>query len=154
MRRLILKMSVSVDGFVAGPNGEVDWIFPTLDEGTTRWLAETLSRAGAHLMGSRTFRDMAAYWPRSVGPIAGAMNDIPKVVFTRSGRAGLAGATSRALQDAVEARPVGTSAARGGEGAASWPPAPPARVVHGVSVGRGRAGVPAGRAVRARSRRR
>jgi len=27
MRELVLKMSISLDGFVAGPNGEADWIF-------------------------------------------------------------------------------------------------------------------------------
>ena len=27
MRRLVLQMQVSVDGFVGGPNGELDWIF-------------------------------------------------------------------------------------------------------------------------------
>ena len=31
MRKLILKMSMSVDGFVAGPNGELDWLFRTSD---------------------------------------------------------------------------------------------------------------------------
>jgi hypothetical protein len=29
-RKLVLKMSVSLDGFVCGPNGELDWIFRTL----------------------------------------------------------------------------------------------------------------------------
>lgn len=35
-------------------------------------------------MGSRTFRDMMAYWPSSTEPYAAPMNDIPKVVFSRS----------------------------------------------------------------------
>jgi hypothetical protein len=35
MSRLILKMSMSVDGFVGGPNGEIDWIFRSLDTGAT-----------------------------------------------------------------------------------------------------------------------
>ncbi len=121
MRRLILKMSVSIDGFVAGPNGEIDWIFPSMDEGTTRWLVETISRAGAHLMGSRTFADMAAYWPRATDPIAGPMNAIPKVVFTRRGRAPLAGASTRALEDASRARPLREDvAAAAAAGGASW----------------------------------
>jgi len=34
-------------------------------------------------MGSRTFRDMAAYWPTSTEPFAPPMNEIPKVVFSR-----------------------------------------------------------------------
>jgi hypothetical protein len=31
MRRLIFKMSMTLDGYVGGPDGEVDWIMPTLD---------------------------------------------------------------------------------------------------------------------------
>ena len=36
-------------------------------------------------MGSRTYYDMAAFWPYSDSPLAPAMNDIPKVIFSRSG---------------------------------------------------------------------
>jgi hypothetical protein len=35
MRRVILRMSVSLDGFVCGPNGEADWIFRSLDDELT-----------------------------------------------------------------------------------------------------------------------
>jgi len=83
MRRLILKMSVSVDGFVGGRDGELDWIFKSMDEGATAWTVETLWQAGVHIMGSRTFLEMAAYWPSSDEPFAAPMNEIPKVVFSR-----------------------------------------------------------------------
>jgi dihydrofolate reductase len=86
MRRLILKMSVSLDGFVGGPNGEIDWIFKTMDGGATAWTVDTLWAAGAHLMGSRTYYDMASWWPQSTEAFAAPMNEIPKVVFTRQGR--------------------------------------------------------------------
>jgi dihydrofolate reductase len=36
-------------------------------------------------MGSRTFHDMASYWPSSDEPFAAPMNEIPKIVFTRKG---------------------------------------------------------------------
>jgi len=36
-------------------------------------------------MGSRTYYGMAAYWPYSDSPLAAAMNDIPKIVFSRNG---------------------------------------------------------------------
>ncbi|HEX2510308.1 MAG TPA: hypothetical protein VHK66_07275 [Microvirga sp.] len=65
MRQLVLKMSISVDGFVGGPGGELDWIFPTYDEGATAWTVDCLWQAGVHIMGSRTFHDMAAFWPSS-----------------------------------------------------------------------------------------
>jgi dihydrofolate reductase len=99
VRKLILKMSVSVDGFVGGPDGQIDWLFPTMDEEATAWTVDSIRRAGVHIMGSRTFRDMAAYWPASTEPFAAPMNEIPKVYFSRSGTAGTAG-TTRALADA------------------------------------------------------
>jgi len=85
-RKLVLKMSVSLDGFVAGPNGEIDWIFRTSGgDDSTAWVLDTLSGAGVHIMGSRSYRDMAAFWPYSDMPIAAPMNDIPKVIFSRTG---------------------------------------------------------------------
>jgi dihydrofolate reductase len=63
-------------------------------------------------MGSRTFRDMASYWPTAAGPFAAPMNRIPKVVFSAHGLDDVAaGATTRALSDArahdVDARGKG-----------------------------------------------
>jgi dihydrofolate reductase len=110
MRGLILKMSVSVDGFVGGPEGQLDWIFPSMDEGVTTWIVDTLRRAGVHIMGSRTFHDMAAYWPLSTEPFAEPMNEIPKVVFSKKGSVTPgAGKTTKALEDATRARPVAPS---------------------------------------------
>lgn len=85
MRKLILKMSISIDGFVSGPKGEIDWIFKTMDKGATDWIVETLRQAGVHIMGSRTYQDMAAYWPFSNEPFAAPMNEIPKIVFSKKG---------------------------------------------------------------------
>jgi dihydrofolate reductase len=86
MRKLILKMDLSLDGFVSGPNGESDWIFETCDEGCTIWEVEAIWQAGLHVMGRKTFEAMASYWPSSTNPFAAAMNSIPKLVFTRSGK--------------------------------------------------------------------
>jgi dihydrofolate reductase len=49
------------------------------------WMVRHIGRAGAHLMGSTTYREMAAYWPYASGPFAEPMNRIPKVVASRSG---------------------------------------------------------------------
>jgi len=103
MRSLILKMHISVDGFVAGADGAIDWIFKTTDPEGRAWTVETISNAGAHLMGSRTFRDMASYWPKASDAFAAPMNEIPKVVFSRTGLA--ATATTRALEDATRLEP-------------------------------------------------
>ncbi len=43
-----------------------------------------LGRAGDHIMGRTTYREMTEYWPKSDHPIAGPMNDVPKVVFSRT----------------------------------------------------------------------
>jgi dihydrofolate reductase len=104
VRKLILKMSMSLDGFVAGPNDEMGWIFGNMDAGVTDWLVETVSRAGLHIIGSRTFHDTVNYWPTSHEPIAAPMNAIPKMVFSRKGLAGQAGGPTRALKDAGRAR--------------------------------------------------
>lgn len=83
MRKLVLKMSISADGFVGGPKGEIDWLLRTMDESALAWIQDTLWEAGLHIMGSRTFHDMASYWPTSSDPIAAPMNEIPKAVFSR-----------------------------------------------------------------------
>lgn len=101
MRMLLLKVSVSVDGFMAGPGGEIDWIFRSMDDAVRDWIADTLDGAGLHAMGSRTYQDMAAYWPHSSGRLAGPMNRIPKVVFSRRpGITARADQTTRAFQQA------------------------------------------------------
>ena len=85
MKKLVLKMSVSVDGFVGGPKGELDWIFRTQSKDAVKWDRETLWNASLHLMGSRTYHDMAAWWPTSNETFAPPMNEIPKAVFSRRG---------------------------------------------------------------------
>lgn len=86
MRKLILKMDLSLDGFVQGLNGESEWIFETGDDGSMIWEVETIWQAGLHVMGRKTFEDMASYWPSATNPYAAPMNAIPKLVFTRSGK--------------------------------------------------------------------
>jgi dihydrofolate reductase len=119
VRKLILKMSMSVDGFVGGPAGEIDWIFRSASEDSTAWTAGVIAKAGAHLMGSRTFHDMAAYWPTASGPFAAPMNEIPKIVFSREGLSGPnPGGVTGALKDAVAHSPIDASAKA--KGADSW----------------------------------
>lgn len=98
MRKLILKMSMSIDGFVAGPNGEIDWVFRSSDEQSRAWTVDVISRAGLHAMGRKSWHDMASYWPTAAGPFAAPMNAIPKIVFTRTELG--AGAPTPALADA------------------------------------------------------
>jgi len=105
MRKLVLRMSMSLDGFVCGPEGELDWIFHSRDQQSTSWLLERLWTVGVHAMGSRTFRDMAAFWPFSTEPFAAPMNEIPKAVFTRNPAFDPArGPNTKAMRDAEAAR--------------------------------------------------
>ncbi len=102
MRRLVLKMSMTLDSYVGGPAGEIDWIMRTLDAESTSWIEETLWQAGAHLVGRRTYADMVSYWPISTEPLAAPMNAIPKVVFSRSGS--LTNEPTKALRNATDAQ--------------------------------------------------
>jgi len=113
MRPLILKMSLSADAFVAGPNGELAWLFESSTDDSRAWVLDTLVGAGAHLMGSRTYQDMAAYWPYSDIPMAAPMNAAPKVVFTRNTHPMAPGTepTTQAILDANKATGVGTKKA-------------------------------------------
>jgi dihydrofolate reductase len=82
MRKVILKMHVSLDGFVARPDGGLDWFRDAFDDELTAWEVEGLWQAGVHIMGRATYHDMAAYWPSSTEPFAPPMNELPKVVFS------------------------------------------------------------------------
>jgi dihydrofolate reductase len=100
MRELILGMSVSLDSFVSGPEGEVKWIFSG-DQEAIAWKVENAWNASLHIMGSRTFQDMAAFWPTATGVFAPPMNQIPKAVFSKQGPAVLkaAAATIKGLRE-------------------------------------------------------
>ncbi len=112
MRKLIMKMSVSVDGFVAGVNGENDWIFRTGDEESLAWSVGQSWEAGLIIMGRKSFELMAPYWPTASGPFAAPMNEIPKAVFTKKGFAG--------IQPSAEQSPAAMSAIASAKAEASW----------------------------------
>ena len=84
MASLVLKMSVSLDGFVAPTDGSTDWVAAGRSEDGARWTVETLRNAGAHLVGATTYAAWAGFWPGASGPFAEPMNEIPKVVFSNS----------------------------------------------------------------------
>ena len=86
MRDLILKMSMSIDGFVSDLDGGNKWMFGA-DQEAKAWSVETLWNASLHIMGSRSFHDMAAWWPTSTDQFAPPMNQIPKAVFSKQGPA-------------------------------------------------------------------
>ena len=79
MRRLALRISISIDGFIAGPDGDVDWMAKTRSPSGAAWVAEKISQAGAHLLGRTAFTEMAGFWASASGPLADAMNNIPAI---------------------------------------------------------------------------
>jgi dihydrofolate reductase len=89
MRKLIMKMSISIDGFVSDANGGNDWVFKTGDEESLAWSVGAARQAGLIIMGRKSFEGMAPYWPTATGPFAAPMNEIPKAVFTKKGFKGI-----------------------------------------------------------------
>ena len=78
-------MSVSLDGFVAGSEGQKDWVFKTGDEESLAWSVDVIRQAGLFIMGRKSFETMAPYWPTSTGPFTDTMNEVPKAVFSKNG---------------------------------------------------------------------
>jgi dihydrofolate reductase len=82
-------MSVSLDGFIAGPDGEIDWSAP--DQELHRFHNERVREAGTQLLGRGLYETML-YWETvdvsSLGEaeaeFAGIWSALPKVVFSRT----------------------------------------------------------------------
>jgi dihydrofolate reductase len=83
MRHVTLQMGMSLDGYVASDREHPGVAVPE-DAELVRWKLERVAKAGAHLMGRATYQEMAAYWPHSDAPYAAPMNNIPKIVFSRT----------------------------------------------------------------------
>ena len=103
MASLVLKMSISLDGYVASLDGSTGWLAAGRSDDSTSWVVETVSNAGAHLIGAATYAEWAGYWPTASGPFAKAMNEIPKVVFSNSLTSADWGETEIATGDLAEA---------------------------------------------------
>jgi dihydrofolate reductase len=84
MRQVILQMSVTVDGYVAGTDGDGDWGLPPEHPDVTAWKVASLRQVGTHIMGRVTYEQMAGYWPNETGEYAEFMNTLPKVVFSKT----------------------------------------------------------------------
>lgn len=85
MRRLRLKMSMSLDGYVVAPDGDVfGWMAPSYDQEATDWVVDVLWDTDLHIMGTGVFREMEVTWPASDEPFAPPMNEIDKLIFSQS----------------------------------------------------------------------
>ena len=81
-RRVILKMVMSLDGFVTSTDGTHEWMFEWFGDDSGEWNRRALQEAGVHAMGRRSYEIMGPHWAASEGPIATAMNEKPKAVFS------------------------------------------------------------------------
>jgi dihydrofolate reductase len=93
MRKLIVSINVTLNGFMAGSNGSLDWHMPYWSEEMSRVTSEQLSNADTILLGRITYNAMAGYWPlqqassyaaREDVAFADMMNSYTKVVFSKT----------------------------------------------------------------------
>jgi dihydrofolate reductase len=81
MRRLVLVMITSLDGFIAGPDGHLDWMISPDPEREAEHL-QFLGSVDTILVGHGVYRDMVGYWPTATGALADRINATPKLVVS------------------------------------------------------------------------
>ena len=90
MRKLIYSMTVSLDGYIADPNGEIDWSAP--DEELHRFHNQRVREIGAHLLGRRLYEVMLYWETAEENPTASdyelefarIWKAIPRIVFSKT----------------------------------------------------------------------
>jgi dihydrofolate reductase len=90
MRKLIYSMGVSLDGFIAGPDGDIDWSAP--DEELHRFHNQQAREVGAQLYGRRLYETMRYWETAEENPSASEVElefariwkDTPKIVFSKT----------------------------------------------------------------------
>jgi dihydrofolate reductase len=87
MRKLFMFNMISLDGFFAGPKGELDW--HNVDKEFNAFAVEQLKEIDTLVFGRVTYELMAGYWPTPTAVkndpvVAERMNSLTKLVFTRT----------------------------------------------------------------------
>jgi dihydrofolate reductase len=88
MRKLIVFNQVSLDGYFTDKNNDMSWAHRQ-DPEWNAFVAENATSGGELVFGRVTYDQMASYWPtpqafKNSPAVAEAMNELPKVVFSRS----------------------------------------------------------------------
>jgi dihydrofolate reductase len=93
MRKIIVTVWMTLDGYVAGPNGEMDWIGELYDEAMGTYEYNLVSSADTLLLGRETYQSFAGSWPHvpdnpdapeSEKAYARRVNAMRKLVFSRT----------------------------------------------------------------------
>lgn len=85
MRKVIMWNMVTLDGFFEGPKSwEIDWHELGWGDELAQFSIDQSKSVGMLLFGRVTYQGMAAYWSSAKGEIADFMNEVPKVVFSRT----------------------------------------------------------------------
>lgn len=91
MRKVKLQVQVSIDGFVAGPNGEQDWMTWDWDQVLKDYVSGLTDSSDTMLIGRVLYQGMASYWPAAAVEPSGQnvefahkMNQMHKVVFSKT----------------------------------------------------------------------
>ena len=93
MRKLIVSMNVTLDGYMSGPDCGLDWHFACWNDEMAQEAAGQLNRADTIILGGTTYRAMARYWPMQGSGLlcpredllfADMMNTHAKLVFSKT----------------------------------------------------------------------
>jgi dihydrofolate reductase len=75
---------VTLDGFMEGPNRELEYTAQVVDPDFDRYATEMLKSIDGMLLGRVTYDLFSSYWPTATGEDAERMNNLPKMVFSRT----------------------------------------------------------------------
>ncbi|HEX9739173.1 MAG TPA: dihydrofolate reductase family protein, partial [Ignavibacteriaceae bacterium] len=89
MRKIIVSNLVSLDGFISGPNGEIDWFISIADKEFEEYSVTQINSIDTMLFGRITYQLMESYWSVATTAtddqrIIDAMNDSSKIVFSKT----------------------------------------------------------------------
>jgi dihydrofolate reductase len=89
MRKLKLQMQITIDGFVAGPDGQLDWMTRAMDEKLLAFINHLTDTSDTILLGRKMTEGFINYWERAITQpnspsFAQKMVTIPKVVFSKT----------------------------------------------------------------------
>jgi dihydrofolate reductase len=91
MRKVILPMMLSLDGYFEGPNHDLSW--HNVDKEVTKFTIKEMKEAALIIFGRRTYQTMESFWPRAQDNqktskddliVARLINDMNKIVISRT----------------------------------------------------------------------